>query len=321
MRRALAALLIVGAGCGGGTDGTPAAPPTAPAPAPPPEPAPPPPPPIEITPVDRGISVTDRGQILVELTPGDIVPANPLDLAGRTLVFTPDGRGGYSRSVRALAWEEDLGDRVDDRTEIEPSFPFDFAGQRWESFFVSRYGVVTFGEPYPFPQNGPDRWGTMQEIAVNLGAPPADRRALQAPARRTVHPERRGVGERPARLPAGGPGPHHLDHHGRQFPLYGVPPQEKTRSNWPSMPMAASRSTTRRKQTIPTKRSATASWACFRAPRPACSAASPTRWMGRFPATWTWWKPHLHDCRSGSRAGRVHDARTHPGDPGPDTVL
>ena len=63
---ALAALLIVGAGCGGGPDGTPVAPPTAPTPTPPPapEPAPPPDPPIEITPVGRGISVTSENQIL-----------------------------------------------------------------------------------------------------------------------------------------------------------------------------------------------------------------------------------------------------------------
>ena len=179
MRRtawALAALLIAAAGCGGGTDGTPAAPPTAPAPTPTPppapEPEPPPGPPIEITPVGRGISVTDRGQILVELTPGDIVPANPLDLAGRTLVFTPDGRGGYSREVRALDWDDDIGDPVDANEEIEPSFRFDFAGQQWKSFFVSRYGLVTFGEPYPFANAGPNVFGTMQEIAVNLGAPP-----------------------------------------------------------------------------------------------------------------------------------------------------
>ena len=322
MRRAILALLIATTGCGGGTDGTPVAPPAAPAPTPPPAPEPPgvpsslrvsasgedfvewtwnavegadgydvqfsldemfdsadeiigrtadqtsyrrqplpadtraslrvrsasgsgggritsdwsapvtgmtPPPPIEITPVDRGVSVTDRGQILVELTPGDIVPANPLDLAGRTLVFTPDGRGGYSRSVRALAWEEDLGDRVDDKTAIEPSFRFDFAGQMWESFFVSRYGLVTFGEPYPFPQNGPDRWGTMQEIAVNLGAPPLIA-ALYKPqlgGRSTRNAEALG----------------NVQHVSRRadrvlitwittdanFHVYGVPPQEKTR--------------------------------------------------------------------------------------------
>ena len=230
MRRALAALLIVGAGCGGGTDGTPAAPPTAPAPAPPPEPTPPPPPPIEITPVARGISVTDRGQILVELTRGDIVPANLLDLAGRTLVFTPDGRGGYSRSVRALAWDDDIGNPVDDREEIEPSFRFDFAGQRWESFFVSRYGVVTFGEPYPFPRDGPDRFGTMQEIAVHLGKPPL----IAALYKPLLEPLRAPLGQTTLEV---------VQHVSRRadrvlitwittepaFKVYGVPPKEKAR--------------------------------------------------------------------------------------------
>ena len=232
MRRtawALVALLIALAGCGGGTDGTPAAPPTAPAPTPPPapEPEPPPEPPIEITPVGRGISVTSENQILLELMPEDVVPANPLDLAGRTLVFTPAG-SGYSREVRDLTWDEDLGDPVDDNTEIV--FSFDFAGREWGSFFVSRYGVVTFGEPYPFSQHGPDRWGTMTEIAEHLGAPPMIA-ALYKPRlggwsvydaeqrfRNTQH-----VSRRPDRVvvtwittdPA--------------FHVHGVPPQEKTR--------------------------------------------------------------------------------------------
>ena len=54
---------------------------------------------IEITPIGRGVSVTSEDQILVELEAADVVPANPFDLAGRTLVFAPDGRGGYSRAV------------------------------------------------------------------------------------------------------------------------------------------------------------------------------------------------------------------------------
>ena len=328
---ALAALLIVGAGCGGGTDGTSVAPPTAPAPTPPPAPTPtpppapeppgvpsslrvsasgedfvewtwnavegadgydvqfsldkmfdsadeiigrtadqtsyrrqplpagstaflrvrsasgsgdgrltsdwsahvsgmtpaPPPPAIEVTPVGRGISVTSENQILLELMSEDLAPANPLDLADRTLMFTPGGRGGYSREVRALYWDEDLGDPVDDNAEIV--FQFDFAGREWDSFFVSRYGLVTFGEPYPFSQVGPDRWGTMAEIAQHLGAPPAIA-ALYKPRlggwstydadqfRNTQH-----VSRRPDRVvvtwittdPA--------------FHVHGVPPQEKTR--------------------------------------------------------------------------------------------
>ena len=232
MRRtawALAALLIASAGCGGGTDGTPAAPPTAPAPtpAPAPEPEPPQDPPIEITAVAHGISVTSENQILLELMPGDIVPANPLDLAGRTLIFTP-AAGGYSREVRALDWEDDLGDPVEDNAEIV--FPFDFAGREWGSFFVSRYGVVAFGEPYPFSQHGPDRWGTMAEIAEHLGEPPMIA-ALYKPrlggwsvydAEQRFH-NTQHVSRRPDRVvvtwmttdPA--------------FHIHGVPPQEKTR--------------------------------------------------------------------------------------------
>lgn len=176
---ALAALLIATAGCGGGTDGTSAALPTAPAtaptpaptPPPAPEPEPPPEPPIEITPVGSGISFTAENQIVLELMPEDIVPANPLDLAGRTLIFTPAG-SGYSREVRPLDRDDDLGNPVDDNEEIEAWFRFEFAGRQWESFVVSRYGLVTFGEPYPFPRHGPDRFGTMAENAEHLGAPP-----------------------------------------------------------------------------------------------------------------------------------------------------
>ena len=126
-------------------------------------------PPIEITPVSSGISLTSENQIILALMAEDVTLANPLDLAGRTVAFTPDG-DGYSREVRDLAWEEDLGDKVEHNEEIV--FSFEFAGQQWESFFVSRYGLITFGEPYPFSRHGPDRWGTMAEIAEHLGAPP-----------------------------------------------------------------------------------------------------------------------------------------------------
>ena len=190
---------------------------------------PPPAPPVEITPVGRGISITDRGQILVELTRDDVVPANPLDLAGRTLVFTPDGRGGYSRSVQALAWEEDIGNPVDDNEEIEPSFGFDFAGQRWDSFFVSRYGLVTFGEPYPFSLFGPDQRGTMAEIAAHLGAPPLIAALYKPQLGGWVvrHAENFGnvqhVSHRPDRVVVTWITTDAMYH------VHGVPPQEKTR--------------------------------------------------------------------------------------------
>ena len=164
----LIALLIVGAGCGGGPDGTPVAPPTAPTPTPPPapEPAPPPDPPIEITPVGRGISVTSENQILLELMSEDVVSANPLDLAGRTLMFTPAG-GGYSREVRALDWEEEADDaeRMLGPAEVElEHFRFPFAGREWDSFFYTRLGLISFGEPIPSDADWPKRFGTMPQM-------------------------------------------------------------------------------------------------------------------------------------------------------------
>ena len=111
-----------------------------------------------------GVSTTPNNQILVELAPEDVSTANLFDLNGRTLIFTPDGHGGYSRSVQSVAWDDDIGEPVADEAEISfQSFMFDFAGQRWGSFFVSRHGLITFGEP--FTHDGSFRWLTMHEIA------------------------------------------------------------------------------------------------------------------------------------------------------------
>ena len=121
------------------------------------------------TPIGQGVSVTDTDQILVELAPEDIVPANPLDLASRTLMFTPDGRGGYSRSVRPLAWEEDEGDRVQAHAEVGLQFPFEYAARQWTSFFPSGRGMITFGEASPYrDERYVQRWGTMGQIASHL---------------------------------------------------------------------------------------------------------------------------------------------------------
>ena len=94
-------------------------------------------------------------------------PANLLDLAGRTVVITPDGRGGYSRSVRDVALEEDIGkEPSSDRQEIELDFPFEFSGRTWRSFFATGNGLITFGKPFPSWDSGtPSRFGTMQMIA------------------------------------------------------------------------------------------------------------------------------------------------------------
>lgn len=114
-----------------------------------------------------GVSTTADNQILVELLPEDASEANPFDLDGLTLVFTPDGRGGYARNVRGLVWERDIGTAVADGTMIAlESFGFDFAGQRWTSFHVSQHGLVTFGGPFTYSYwDFANRFSTMHEIA------------------------------------------------------------------------------------------------------------------------------------------------------------
>ena len=114
-----------------------------------------------------GISTTADNQILVELMPEDTTPANLFDLNGRTLVFTPDGEGGYSREVQPLTWEEHIGAVVADGAMIVlESFAFDFAGQSWDSFHVSRHGLLTFGGLLTYaPGNIGNRHATMDEIA------------------------------------------------------------------------------------------------------------------------------------------------------------
>ena len=105
---------------------------------------------------DLGVSVTAGHQILVVLRPSDTEPASRFDLDGRTVVFTPDGHGRYSRQVTSLAWESDIGATVRDGHKVQlQSFMFDFAGQQWGSFFVSRRGLITFGGPFTYiPRRG-----------------------------------------------------------------------------------------------------------------------------------------------------------------------
>ena len=120
------------------------------------------------------ISTTADNQFLLELTPEDTTPANPFDLGGRTLVFTPDGHGGYSRAVQSVTWEDNLGLPVADREEVQlRSFQFDFAGQRWGSFFISRQGLITFGEPLSYSYLDSDnQWDTMSGIAAKFVTTP-----------------------------------------------------------------------------------------------------------------------------------------------------
>ena len=103
----------------------------------------------------KDVWVTADNQILVELAPDETNRPNLFDLDGRTLVFTPDGAGGYARRAGALEWEEEIGEEAQrlsqSRTLIRlESFDFPFAGQRWDSFYLGPLGVVTFGAPFTY---------------------------------------------------------------------------------------------------------------------------------------------------------------------------
>ena len=123
------------------------------------------------------ISTTANNQIIFELAPDDTTPANLFDLNRRTLVFTPDGRGGYSRELRSLDWEDDIGlevtktwERNNDGVEISfGDFSFDFAGRRWHSFHLSRHGIVTLGGPLPWAGRG---FEPMRALAAELATRP-----------------------------------------------------------------------------------------------------------------------------------------------------
>ena len=112
----------------------------------------------------QGISTTSDGRILLELGPEDLTRGNPFDLNGRTVIFTPDGAGGYRREVKTLEYEEMVGDRVDHghRVPLE-GLSFPFGGETWDSFQVSQHGILAFGRSDALPR--PPRNAAMAEIA------------------------------------------------------------------------------------------------------------------------------------------------------------
>ena len=128
-------------------------------------------PPTE-APATGRISVTDDDRILVELLSDDTT-GNPFDLNGKTLIFTPDGSGGYSRSISPVLWETDVGDEVSVLAPVAfRDFQFEFAGQRWGSFHISPRGVLTFGSRHIDRYMATKRYSTMRELAAPLSNQP-----------------------------------------------------------------------------------------------------------------------------------------------------
>ena len=115
---------------------------------------------------DDGLWTTEDGRIVLELRTGDATGENLFDLGGATVMFTPDGAGGYAREVRAGTWENDLGDPVRNGAEVALPFSFDFGGDAWDTVRVHRQGLLAFGDTYidPYWDHG-DLWGAMKEYA------------------------------------------------------------------------------------------------------------------------------------------------------------
>ena len=125
--------------------------------------------PARLSPIN-GISSTVANQLLVELQPEDIYPANLIDLIQTTVVFTPDGEGRYSRELRTLDWDEKLGHPVEDGSVIRfEGFDFEYGSQDWHSFHISQHGLITFGRPltYDYWRVG-NRHGSLRQIATHF---------------------------------------------------------------------------------------------------------------------------------------------------------
>jgi hypothetical protein len=121
---------------------------------------------VRVGSASRTIRTTTDNRIILELAPNDLAGTSSFDLSGRTVVFRPDGQGGYTRSVRPVDWERNIGARVRSGEQVSfRGFDFEFAGKMWSSFFVSRRGIVTFGRPlqYDYVNTGL-RFETMRQL-------------------------------------------------------------------------------------------------------------------------------------------------------------
>jgi len=91
--------------------------------------------------------VSTRGDLIVlELEDGVLGNANPFNLVGRTLRFTPEG-ARYRVENRALQWDSDFGAALPGVEVTLHQFTFPFSGHHWRSFRVGATGSIRFGPP------------------------------------------------------------------------------------------------------------------------------------------------------------------------------
>jgi hypothetical protein len=69
--------------------------------------------------------------------------ANPFDLVGHTLRFTPDRQGYHVENV-PLQWDPEFGPVLNESRVTLHNFKFHFSGREWDAFSVGRTGSISF---------------------------------------------------------------------------------------------------------------------------------------------------------------------------------
>jgi hypothetical protein len=112
-----------------------------------------------------GKASTDGNLVVMELNDGALGKANPFDLVGQTLRFTPDG-SQYRLDHGRLNWDSDFGPQLSGAEVTLHQFAFPFSGKRWDSFFLGTTGSISFGPREK--DEGPDGSGR-PEGGVSIG--------------------------------------------------------------------------------------------------------------------------------------------------------
>jgi len=119
----------------------------------------------------------DGDLILLELDDGALGKANPFDLAGQTLRFSPEG-SLYRVESGPLHWDSDYGLELNGAEANLQKFAFPFSGKLRKSFLVGTTGSIRFGvsekdislDPYGHRDGGIvlDRFDQLAEVAGKL---------------------------------------------------------------------------------------------------------------------------------------------------------